>query len=180
VNSSDNDSQDGIESTISFANLGLIYISITPKSGVKGKCKALWGICRQAEAQVRVRVVGAPELCYLFDNPVALTCTSVHPCPPSMSTMSTLATGCISWLIESCFCLLRSTWILAIKFEVLRREECEMYRTDICIHGGRFQYYLQQSLGCPRPTQHVPVPPMATHHPSSPSLPPARPPSCPP
>jgi hypothetical protein len=41
-----NDSQDGIESTISFANLGLIYNSITPKSGVKGRCKALWGNCR--------------------------------------------------------------------------------------------------------------------------------------
>jgi hypothetical protein len=99
VNSSDNDSQDGIESTISFANLGLIYISITPKSGVKGKSKALWGMCRQAEAQVRVTEVGAPEICYFIDNPVASSRTSVHPRPPSVSTMSTLATGCISWLM---------------------------------------------------------------------------------
>jgi hypothetical protein len=103
VNSSDNDSQDGIESTISFANLGLIYISITPKSGVKGKGKALWGICRQAEAQVRIRIVGAPEICYFIDNPVALTCTSVHPCPPSVSTKCVHHVHFVRWVIESCF-----------------------------------------------------------------------------
>jgi len=86
--SSDNDSLDEYIPPISFANLGHFYISITPKSGVKGKCKALWGICR---LKLDPRRVGAPELSYFIDNPAALTCTSVHPCPPSM-TVSTLST----------------------------------------------------------------------------------------
>ena len=89
MNSSDNHSQDGMESTISFANLGHFYISITPKSGVKGKSKALWANCR---LKLDSREVGAPELSYFINNSVALTCTSVHPCPPRMSTLSTLPT----------------------------------------------------------------------------------------
>jgi hypothetical protein len=53
-----------VYSTISFANLGLIYISITPKSGVKGNFSGTVGrLSMLAQAKLGLAMVGAPELC---------------------------------------------------------------------------------------------------------------------
>lgn len=181
MNSSDNDSQDGVESTISFANLGLIYISITPKSGVKGKCKALWGNCRRAEAKPRRPEVGAPEIYYFINNPVALTCTSVHPCPPSMSTVSTLSTGCISWSIRSCF--LSTSFPMGHRHPFFKACFGRDVRCTVLINAymaAESNHYLQQSLDSPRTTQHKPVPLVETHYPSYPNPFLGQPPSPPP